>query len=173
MTSPLETRLALSSWAKSEAVKGISEVPMGSNDGPPFELYSMPGEQPLSWCARFVRTGLLLFDALAKASLGMRYDMASASMMYKHLLVLGASPVDASDVHEGDLRFLVGRGGSDPLASEEAGGIHHVGIVVDDPTVRNGERVCGFVDGNWGDMLSMHTDKFDQLEALYLRFPCL
>jgi hypothetical protein len=33
---------------------GVKEA-TGENDGIPFELFALPGEQPLAWCARFAR----------------------------------------------------------------------------------------------------------------------
>lgn len=168
----MSARTDLAAWARAELAAGVAEVPKGSNDGPPMERYALAGEQPLSWCARFARTGLLASDLIRRPgasghgvvlSLHDLYAMAAAATMYKLLVELGALRVVGGDAQPGDLRFLLGRGGSDPLtASESDGGIHHVGVYV-------GDGKC--VDGNWADAVCLNTQVLTDPIALFLRFP--
>lgn len=166
-STPFERAEALASWAEAQAavVPRIAEDPRGSNDGPPMRLYSLQGEQPLAWCARFVRTGLLLVGALPGFRPFDLYQMASASAMYRHLVgVRNAIPVAEAQAKRGDLRFYTAPGdGANPET------IHHVGIIVG---VDLAERQFDVVDGNWSDAVERRMAPWDgvaERNALHLR----
>jgi hypothetical protein len=163
-------RLALASWARQQI--GVREEPPGSNAGPPVERYALVGEDPLPWCARLVRTGLLLFGVLGAATPHDLYEMASAEFLRAWVERRGGVVIpDWRDVLPGDLRFLVDGGGR----------ATHVGIVVSLLQIDNGKGdvVVTCVDGNFGDTtMASQSSRFTQqgrsltgLSAHYVRFP--
>jgi len=161
-----EMRERLAEWALKQHSDGVREDG-STNDGEPMRRYALHGEAPLSWCARMVRAGLLV--------VGPRdlYEMGSARFLYAWLLEHGAERVDAAQrqTEAGDLRFLLGRGGSDPLtASGKDGGIHHVGVGVGWIGASNDGRFR-IVDGNWGDRVSLNVETVDDPRSLWLRWP--
>ena len=117
---------------------GASELP--GNRGIPFERYSLPGEEPLAYCARFLRW---CFTQAGTPLPGQRYLIGSVVALHEALRAAGALLPLEGRPEPGDLIFLRHRGKSDP----QVGG-HHVGIVelVTDKTVES-------VDANWGDMV--------------------
>lgn len=90
----------------------------GVNDGEPFERYALLGEQPLPWCARFVRW---LFGEVGLQIPGNQYNLASVAHMER---VFREQGWHYREPRVGDVVFYGGRGQSD------AGNGRHCGIVV-------------------------------------------
>ncbi len=117
---------------------GVRE--MKGNTGLPFERYALPGEQPLAWCARFVR---YCWEGAGLALPGNRYENAAVRNMQKafkgagmfvHFPVVGA------------VVFYTTRKGSD------VGVGHHCGVVV----AVDGDKITT-VEGNFGDKVATRT----------------
>lgn len=160
-------RDALADWAQRQHLDGVRED-TSTNDGEPVRRYALPKEPPAPWCARMVRTGLMHIGALTTeiATAHDLYEMGSARFLYGWLVEHGAMKVHAAVVEPGDLRFLIGRGGSDPMSAD--GGIHHVGIVVG---IDADEPISHVVDGNWSDRVSLNVEKDGDPRSLWLRWP--
>lgn len=123
----------LIAWAFQQAKANIRESG-GPNMGRPFELYSLKGEQPLAWCARFVRAGV---EACGGTIPGNRYEwarVANAEAMMREKGWIVATP------RPGDIVFFKSRTGSD------RGPGRHCGIVVG-----VGSHTFRTVEGNRGD----------------------
>lgn len=123
----------LIAWAFRESKAGIRESG-GPNAGAPFDRYALPGEQPLAWCARFVRAGV---KACNGAIPGNEYEWARVAnaekmMADKGWLVTSPRP--------GDAVFFHSRTGSDK------GPGRHMGIVTG-----VGSHTFRTVEGNRGD----------------------
>lgn len=112
---------------------GVIEDP--GNAGVPFERYGLPEEQPLPWCARFVRW---CFAQAGTPLPGNRYLIAAVAEMQEALAVRGGIFTTLYQPKPGDLVFLRSRGASD------SGPGHHVGII---ETVT--PTTIGSIDGNW------------------------
>lgn len=129
----------------------------GQNRGTPFTRYAINGEQPLAWCARFVRW---CFENAKIKLPGNRYAIASVAILLKELRDQGGIVLQGSPT-PGDLVILKTRDGSD------AGRGMHIGIVetVDDVYVTS-------IDGNWGDKVQrVKRKRSDPLIAAYGRWP--
>ncbi len=167
-----DVRADLARWADRQHSDGVREDG-STNDGEPMRRYALPKETPAPWCARMVRAGLIEVGALRVGDDGNvrphdLYEMGSARLMYAWLLNHGAMKVTADDVTPGDLRFLLGRGGSDPLA--DGTGIHHVGVVVEHREVAGPIEI---VDGNWADRVSLNVERAEDPRSLILRWPVI
>lgn len=123
-------------YARSQV--GVAESG-GPNRGDPFAFYSFPGEEPLPWCARFVRW---CWESAGTPLPGNRWLIASVAELRAALEAHGAL-VPLEDARAGDLLILRQRGGSD------AGHGHHVGIV-ENATPGYIETI----DGNLGDRVA-------------------
>lgn len=111
----------------------------GPNRGDPFERYAYPGEEPLPWCARFMRW---CWENAGTPLPGNRWLIGSVAELRAALEAQGAL-VPLEDARPGDLLLLRQRGGSD------AGAGHHVGIIEQvTPTY------IETIDGNWGDRVA-------------------
>lgn len=108
------------------------------NDGVPFERYALPGEEPLPWCARFVR---YCFATAGVPLPGNKYLIGSVTALHDILKTRGALLSLEEPPRPGDLILLADRGQSDPQPHG-----HHIGIVEDVV----GDNVMS-IDGNWGD----------------------
>lgn len=159
-------RAALAAWALEQHSDGVREDGH-TNDGEPVRRYAIHLEPPAPWCSRMVRAGLLHVGALVpgvNATATELYEMGSSRALYAWLAARGAAIVGPADVVAGDLRFLLGRGGSDPGALD--GGIHHVGVVVG-----AGVGSVRVVDGNWSDRVSLNVERLGDPRSLWLRWP--
>lgn len=94
---------------------GVKET--GNNGGVPLDRYGLKGEDPLPWCARFVRW--VVGQAGAKLP-GNQYDLASVQHMEDVFREHGWL---VTDPQPGDIVFFQRRIGSD------SGAGRHVGIV--------------------------------------------
>lgn len=112
---------------------GITEEPLGSNRGPPFDRYALRGDVVGPWCARFVRW---CYERAERPLPGNPYDLGNVAAMRARLDAHGAL---VKDPRPGDIGFVWGRGKSD------AGSGNHCFIV---------ERVEGrnvhTIEGNLG-----------------------
>lgn len=115
----------------------LGVVESGDNGGVPFERYALRGEQPLAWCARFVRW---CFAQTGVPLPGNHYEIGRVAYLVGELQDAGAWLGRDVEPLPGDLVFLAERGGSDP------GPGHHVGIVEE----CDGRRVYS-IDGNWAN----------------------
>jgi hypothetical protein len=136
---------------------GVAEKP--GNKGLPFERYGLPGEDPLPWCARFVRW---CFAQAGHTLPGNPYEIASVTNLEAALEAAGAWLGRKAIPRRGDLLLLNARGQSD------AGrGGRHIGIVTssDSTWVRT-------VEGNWGDKVARVQRRLDdETIAGYGRWP--
>lgn len=117
---------------------GVKEDP--GNRGVPFERYGLPGEQPLAWCARFVRWCTEKADIKIP---GNRYLNASVENMraaFDREGLLSESPEAPCVV------FYRTRAGSD------RGNGRHCGLVID-----VGPLHIQTVEGNFGDKVVRRT----------------
>lgn len=120
---------------------GITEV--RGNKGIPFERYSLSGEEPLPWCARFIRWCYL---CSGRPLPGQKYLLGAVTEMQAALKAHGGILTEGQNPRPGDLIFLKNRGQSDK------GPGHHVGIVE-----QYGDRSVVSIDGNWGDRVTRVT----------------
>jgi len=111
------------------------------------DRYGLPMEQPLPWCARFMRW---CFERAGTPLPGNRWLIASVEEMQHALAARGAILGSDQAPKPGDLVFLRHRGASD------AGAGHHVGIV-ETVTPTN----IGSIDGNWRDAVRRVDRKRD------------
>jgi len=120
------------------AISQIGVVEEPGNRGIPFTRYGLPGEEPLAYCARFLRW---CFIKAQTPLPGQKYLIGSVVALREALKQAGALVALHERPQPGDIIFLRHRGKSDP----QVGG-HHVGIVelVTDKTVES-------IDANWGD----------------------
>lgn len=132
MTTPLD-------FAVSQV--GVKET--GDNRGVPHERYALAGEEPLPWCARFVRW---CFAQAGTPLPGNRYLIGRVDTLREELAKRGAILPASTAPEAGDLVFLRTRGMSD------RGPGRHIGIV---ETVTPAAIVS--IDGNWGDAVSRVT----------------
>lgn len=129
-------------WAISQL--GVVESPPHSNNGEPMKRYALSGEQPLAWCARFVRTGMKL---AGNPLPGNQWSIASVANLKKELEKVGAwHPVDeiGFEPAPGDL-VLLGSQASSDVGVEG----HHVGIVE-----KFESGIVHSIDGNWSDKVA-------------------
>lgn len=111
----------------------------GRFQGPPFQLYALPGEQPLAWCARLMRW---CWTQAGKRLPGNPYLIGSVAILRDACVDAGCFFGPDFECAAGDLMFLQGVGsGEDGI---EFGG-HHVCIVefVDEDGVHT-------IDGDFG-----------------------
>lgn len=87
-------------WATSQL--GVAEVPPLSNAGPPLERYGLHGEDPLPWCARFVRQGFAACDAPLP---GNPWELAAAAHMHHVFAEHGWLLSTSSTPQKGDVAF--------------------------------------------------------------------
>jgi DNA-binding transcriptional LysR family regulator len=134
------------SWAISQL--GVAENPPGSNDGPPQVRYALPGEPPLPWCGRFVRTA---FAQAGTPLPGNKWLLPSVTEMQRALVAAGAwAPIEAVRAtpelrpRRGDL-VLLGENGTSDVGVRG----HHVGIV---ESFDGG--IIHSIDGNWGNLVA-------------------
>lgn len=139
----------------SAAVTQIGVVEERGNRGVPLTRYGITGEDPLPWCARFVRW---CFTQAGLILPGNRYLIGNVATMHDELEAHGAL---VSEPRAGDLIFMHTRGASD------AGVGHHVGIVenADALTVAS-------IDGNLSDRVRrMVRDRLDPQIWCFARWP--
>jgi hypothetical protein len=136
---------------------GVTES--GANNcGVPFERYAIAHEQPLSWCARFVRW---CFHEAGTPLPGNRWLIAGVENLQRALGANGAWLGRDVEPLPGDLVLLLERTGSD------AGPGHHVGIVEE----CDGRRVYS-IDGNWGNAVRRVSRSLDDPEIWgFARWP--
>lgn len=122
---------------------GVKET--GQNGGLPFERYALPGEQPLPWCARFVRW--CCGQAGVKLP-GNPYLNARVENLAHAMEAVGAW----RDTFPGApcVIFYHERGHSDP------GPGRHVGLVV-----QCDGSILETVEGNWGDQVAHRHVRLD------------
>lgn len=133
---------------------GVIEDP--GNNGIPLTRYGLPMEDPLPWCARFMRW---CFTQAGTPLPGNRYLIASVVELYHALYARGA--IVSDDPRRGDLILLRERGSSD------AGPGHHVGII---ETVT--PTSIGSIDGNWRNAVRRVDRKRDAPEIwCFARWP--
>jgi hypothetical protein len=128
------------------------------NRGVPFTRYALTGEDPLPWCARFVR---YCFTQAGIRLPGNRYLIGRVQTMLEELQRIGAELPVRAVLEPGDLIFLRDRGSSDQ------GPGHHVGIV---------ESVGGLtvnsIDGNWQNRVQRVARERHASEiAAFCRYP--
>lgn len=111
----------------------------GPNRGDPHTRYAYQGEEPLPWCARFVRW---CFENAGTPLPGNRWLIGSVSEL-RDALNAHLALVALETVQPGDLLLLKHRGGSD------AGTGHHVGLV-ENVSATHIETI----DGNYGDAVA-------------------
>jgi hypothetical protein len=121
---------------------GVREL-TDRNDGIPFERYAIRGEQPLAWCARFVRWA---YESAGKQLPGNRWEIASVGNLQHAFAQAGAWLGLTDDIRRGDLILLNERGLSDAAGNQ---GGRHIGIV----EAVDAEHVYS-IDGNWGNMVA-------------------
>jgi len=129
-------------WAISQL--GVAESPPKSNNGEPMKRYSLSGEQPLAWCARFVRTGM---KQAGTPLPGNPWVIASVANLKKEAEKAGAwHPVGEAgfEPKPGDLVVL----GSQATSDVGVKG-HHIGIVE-----KYESSLVHSIDGNWGDKVA-------------------
>ena len=119
---------------------GVTEEP--GNTGLPFERYAIQGEEPLAWCARFVR---YCVEKAGGSLPGHRYKLAQVAFLEGQFIK--KKWFHKTDPQVGDIVFYKTRKGSD------AGFGRHVGIVVG---VVN-DRLLTTVEGNFGDKVTRRT----------------
>ncbi len=124
---------------------GITEVPKGSNRGPPHDLYALPGEDPLPWCARFLR---FCFRVAGTPLPGHPYLIGRVETLQDALAKRGAILPGDATIEPGDIIFYRDRGKSD----QHKGG-RHIGIVES-----AGATTLVTVEGNWSDAVVRRTD---------------
>lgn len=117
----------------------------GPNQGTPWERYALPGEDPLPWCARFLRW---CWESAGLRLPGNRYLIGRVETLQDALELRGGILRHPEDVRAGDLIFYKDRGRSD----QHRGG-RHVGIV---ETV--GRLTLVTIEGNWGDAVVRRPD---------------
>lgn len=122
---------------------GVIEDPPGSNRGIPWERYSLPGEDPLAWCARFVRW---CFTQSARTLPGQKYLIGNVERMHHELALQNAR---VTTPLPGDIIFYLDRGKSDV----HKGG-RHVGIV----EVIAGDGRLTTIEGNWSNKVARRID---------------
>jgi cell wall-associated NlpC family hydrolase len=118
---------------------GVTES-SGNNDGVPFDRYALKGEQPLAWCARFVRW---CFAQAGHPLPGNAYVIASVKNLHGELASRGAILPVGEKPRRGDL-ILIRNGDSDVGVRG-----NHIGIV----ERFDGKRVHS-VDGNLGNKVA-------------------
>lgn len=125
---------------------GVREQP--GNRGTPMERYALPGEDPLPWCARFVRW---CFTQAGHQLPGNPYEIASVTNLQRALAKAGAWLGRFQTPRRGDLVLFSERGQSDIGAAGR-----HVGIVLSADA-----RWLVTVEGNWGDAVQRVTREID------------
>lgn len=124
---------------------GIREDPKGSNRGVPFDRYALLGEDPMPWCARFVR---YCFDKAGTPLPGNRYLIGRVETLQHELELRGGILRPGEAPMPGDLIFYADRGKSD----QHKGG-RHVAII---------EVVGGLtlvtIDFNWSHAVVRRPD---------------
>lgn len=122
----------------------------GPNKGLPFDRYSLHGESPLPWCARFVRW---CFSQAGARLPGNQWEIGNVAAMRAALDAEGGL-VRVGPPRAGDIVFVRGRGKSDAAVAG-----NHVGIV---------ERVEGDVlhtiEGNWSDKVQRVQRDVDDVD---------
>lgn len=119
---------------------GVKEV--AGNKGLPFERYGIRGEDPLPWCARFVRWCLEMAGYKIPWN---RYEMASVAYLEKQFIDRGWVVTEPA---RGDIVFFKSRGKSD------RGPGRHIGIVV-----KVWDTGFQTVEGNLGDKVAKMSYK--------------
>lgn len=122
---------------------GVVEGP--GNTGIPFDRYAFDGEQPLPWCARFVRW---CFIQAGLKLPGNRWLIARVAEMVDALAKGGGILPAGTPLEPGDLIFFRNRGGSD------GGDGHHVAILEG----TDGDRLVT-IEGNLGDRVQRYTKR--------------
>ena len=132
----------------------------GPNRGEPFTRYSLPGEDPLPWCARFLRW---VFAQAGHQLPGNPYEIASVASLQAALAVSGAwLGRDGVAPRRGDI-VLFGPGS---MSDTNRPG-RHCGVI---------EEVSGpyiySIEGNWGDAVSRICRRLDDRVIWgYARWP--
>lgn len=124
---------------------GVREDPPGSNRGPPFDRYALPGEDPMPWCARFVR---YCFAKAGTPLPGQKYLIGRVETLQHEFELRGGILRPTQGPVPGDLIFYRDRGKSDT----HKGG-RHIGIV---ETV--GGLTLSTIEGNWSDAVVRRPD---------------
>lgn len=123
-------------YARSQV--GVAESG-GANRGEPFTRYALIGEEPLPWCARFVRW---CWENAGTPLPGNRWLLGSVAELRDALTACGAL-VSPADARAGDIVGWRSRLGSD------RGTGNHVSIVeAVSPTYLD------TIDGNWDDRVA-------------------
>lgn len=136
---------------------GVYEQPV--NGGTPMERYALPGEDPLPWCARFVRW---CFSQAGHRLPGNPYEIASVTTMQRELAAAGAWLGRDCAPRRGDLVLLNERGQSDARM-----GGRHVGIVAS----ADATWVVS-IDGNWRDAVRRVTRELSSTDIWgFARWP--
>jgi len=152
------TPLSIADRIVETARSQLGVVEERGNKGVPYERYALTGEDPLPWCARFVRW---VFTQNQLILPGNRYLIGRVSTMQEELVRRGAILTRDQSPEPGDLVFLHDRGGSD------AGGGHHVAIIES-----RGATTVNSIDGNWGDRVKkVARDRYAPAIWCYARWP--
>ncbi len=120
---------------------GVRET--GNNGGLPLERYGLPGEEPLPWCARFLRW---CFSVGGTPLPGHKYLIGSVTALHDALLERGAILSPGQKPEPGDLVLFHERGKSDKGAGK------HIAILE-----LYGDRNLITVDGNWSNSVQRVT----------------
>jgi len=152
------TPLALGDRLVARAISQIGVVEERGNRGVPYERYALTGEDPLPWCARFVRW---VYTQEGERLPGNRYLIGRVATLQEELAQRGGILTRDQRVEPGDLIFLRDRGASDQ------GPGHHVGIVQ-----RVGPLTVTSIDGNIGDGVQ-RVERLRSLASIwcYARWP--
>lgn len=147
--------LRLVDIALAEATAGFKESG-GPNAGAPFERYGLPGEQPLPWCARFVRWCVEKAGGAVPLNRYMAASVAKLEAGFDERGWLCYGPPELADIV-----FFRSRKASDKGIGR------HVGIVVE---VASGR--IHTVEGNRGDRVARASYVIgDRNIASFGRFP--
>lgn len=131
----------------------------GHNCGEPFDLYALPGEQPLAWCARFLRW---CFALSGHRLPGNPYEIANVANLHDALEAAGAILPNPVAPRRGDILLLNKHSFSDRGARG-----NHTGLIesADATNIHS-------IDGNWGDCVQRVTRKADAPEIwCFARWP--
>jgi hypothetical protein len=94
----------------------------GENRGEPFARYAYPGEEPLPWCARFVRW---CFENAHTPLPGNRWLIGQVAEL-RDALNAHMALIPLEQARAGDILFLRGRAGSDHGPGNHVGLVEHV-----------------------------------------------
>ncbi len=128
---------APSPLAAAQSQVGVTED--RENRGLPLTRYGLTDEDPLPWCARFVRW---CFTQAGVRLPGNRYLIGNVWTMYNELDAVGALLPRGVPPEPGDIIFLSERGRSDGGTGQHVGIVESAGIMP--ATVTS-------IDGNWGN----------------------